>query len=218
MAQNSTKQKTGTAADRAYMELRKQILNGALEEGLPIRQDEIATQLGVSKIPVREALMRLQTEGLVVFTQNAGATVAVLTVDDYVEMLDLRLAIECRALELAVPNMTLSDLAQARELLDAYQQVNNAEQWSELNAQFHDCLYAPSNRPRLLTMIKSVRDHMGKLMRRRVTEAAGHERSYQEHLKILAACEEGSASRAVTLLRKHIEHTQREVKASFRQV
>lgn len=216
MPETAQRKVAGTATERAYGELRKRILEGSLAEGAPIRQDEVAADLGISKIPVREALVRLQSEGLVVFTPNAGATVAVLTAADYVEMLDLRLAIECRALELAVPNMAPSDLAQARRLLDAYSRHENASEWSELNAQFHDCLYAPANRPRLLAMIRSVRDHMGKLMRLRVTEAAGHDRSHQEHLKILAACEEGNAARAVALLRKHIEHTQREVQAYLR--
>jgi len=216
MSEISEKRINGTAADRAYADLRKRILEDLLKEGAPIRQDEVAADLGISKIPVREALMRLQSEGLVVFTPNAGATVAVLTAFDYIEMLDLRLAIECRALELAVPNMVPSDLAQARRLLDAYHNATTKHEWSDLNARFHDCLYKPASRPRLLSMIQSVRDQMGKLMRVRITAASGHKRSYQEHQQILEACERGDTAAAVALLRKHIEHTQLEVKAYFR--
>lgn len=209
------KKKT-TAVDRAYAELRERILNGSLAEGSPIRQDELAATLGLSKIPVREALMRLQAEQLVTFTPNAGATVSVLTVADYIEMLDMRLAIECRALELAVPNIASSDIAQARTLLDAYNQAMTDKEWSDLNARFHDCLYAPANRPRLIALIKSVQDQMGKLMRRRISAVAGHERSHQDHINILNACEEGNVKRAVLLLRRHIENSQREVQAYFR--
>lgn len=209
-------QKKGTAADRVYAELRKRILEGSLAEGAPIRQDDLAAELGLSKIPVREALMRLQSEQLVTFTPNAGATVSVLTASDYVEMLDMRLAIECRALELAVPNMIPSDIAKARTLLNAYSQAMSEEEWSELNARFHDCLYAPANRPRLVALIKSVQDQMGKIMRRRVSAVAGHERSHAEHVQILYACEAGNVTKAVALLRKHIEHTQKEVLAYFR--
>ncbi|MEB2401107.1 MAG: GntR family transcriptional regulator [Alcaligenaceae bacterium] len=212
---NAATKKT-TATDRVYLELRKRILDGALAEGSPIRQDDIAAELGVSKIPVREALMRLQSEGLVSFTPNAGATVTVLTVADYVEMLDMRIAIECRALELAVPNMAASDIAHARALLDAYHAAITEEGWSELNARFHECLYAPANRPRLVALIKSVQDQMGKIMRQRVSAVAGHERSHRDHVKILDACERGDVDEAVALLRRHIEHTQREVQAYFR--
>lgn len=205
-----------TAAQKAYEEIKRRISDGALAEGAPIRQDEIAAVIGVSKIPVREALTRLESEGLVVLTPNAGATVATLTVSDYIEMLDMRLALECRALELAVPNMASSDIAKARELLNAYDQAMTQAEWSDLNMSFHGCLYAPANRPRLVAMIRSVQDHMGRMLRLRVSGAAGHARSHNEHVQILDACELGCTAEAVALLRKHIEQTQREVQGSFR--
>ncbi|GLO53547.1 transcriptional regulator [Pseudomonas putida] len=208
--------KTATAAQRAYEEIKRRITNGQLAEGAPIRQDEIAQAIGVSKIPVREALSRLESEGLVVLTPNAGASVATLTVADYIEMLDMRIALECRALELAVPNMASSDIAMAREMLAAYSQAMTQTEWSDLNMRFHQCLYAPANRPRLTAMIRSVQDQMGRMLRLRVSSVAGHERSHQEHVHILQACELGDTEGAVRLLRKHIEHTQREVQGWFR--
>ncbi|MGK0149638.1 GntR family transcriptional regulator [Pseudomonas putida] len=208
--------KTITAAQRAYEEIKRRITEGVLAEGAPIRQDDIAEVIGVSKIPVREALSRLESEGLVVLTPNAGATVATLTVNDYIEMLDMRLALECRALELAVPNMASSDIAKARQLLGAYDQAMNQQDWSDLNMRFHDCLYAPANRPRLVSMIRSVQDHMGRMLRLRVSGVASHERSHQEHMQILDACEQGDCAAAVALLRQHIEKTQREVQGAFR--
>lgn len=216
MAQTKTVKRTTTATQSAYVELKRRILDGELAEGSPIRQDDVAAQLGVSKIPVREALMRLQSEGLVKFTPNIGAVVATLTVMDYIEMLDMRLALECRALELAVPNMASSDIARARELLSAYHSAMTDEEWSDLNAQFHDTLYAPCDRPRMLATIQSVQEHMGRMLRLRVTMAAQHERSHEEHVKILDACARGDAKEAVRHLRKHIEQTQREVQAYFR--
>jgi len=200
----------------AYAEIRRRILEGSLPEGGPIRQDDIAAQTGVSKIPVREALMRLQSEGWVSFTRNVGAVVTSLSVSDYVEMLDMRIALECRALELAVPQMAPSDLAQARELLDAYGAAGTPQQWSDLNFRFHQCLYNPSGRPRLVAMAQSVQERMGRLMRLRVTMASEHARSTAEHAAILGACQAGEAKLAVRLLKKHIEQTQREVKAHFR--
>src|ERR1700712_2668952 len=216
MAQAKTVKKTMSATQGAYVEIKRRILEGELAEGSPIRQDDIAVTLGVSKIPVREALMRLQSEGLVKFIPNVGAMVATLTVMDYIEMLDMRLALECRALELAVPNMASSDIAKARQLLAAYDQAMTQADWSDLNMSFHACLYAPANRPRLVTMIRSVQDHMGRMLRLRVSGAAGHTRSHNEHVQILDACEMGNTAKAVGLLRKHIEQTQREVQGSFR--
>lgn len=205
-----------TATQTAYVELRRRILDGELPEGAPIRQDDAAAQMGFSRIPVREALMRLQSEGLVSFTPNVGAIVAKLTVADYIEMLDMRLALECRALELAIPNMVSTDFARARELLAAYHSAMVDQEWSDLNARFHDALYAPADRPRLIATIQSVHEQMGRALRLRVTMAAGHTRSHEEHVKILEACERGDIKNAVRILRKHIEQTQREVQSYFR--
>ncbi|WP_024302931.1 GntR family transcriptional regulator [Pseudogulbenkiania sp. MAI-1] len=216
MAQAKPTKTTITATEGAYVEIKRRILEGELAEGSPIRQDDVAAQLGVSKIPVREALMRLQSEGLVKFTPNVGAVVATLTVMDYIEMLDMRLALECRALELAVPNMASVDIARARELLAAYHSAMSDQEWSDLNAEFHDTLYEPANRPRLLAAIRSVQEHMGRLLRLRVTMAAKHDRSHEEHMQILDACERGDVKGAVRLLRKHIEQSQREVQGFFR--
>lgn len=212
----SVAKKTVTAVQKAYEEIKQRITSGALAEGAPIRQDEIAQAIGISKIPVREALSRLESEGLVVITPNSGATVAVLTVGDYIEMLDMRIALECRALELAVPHMASTDIAMARRMLEAYDQAMTQAEWSDLNLRFHACLYAPANRPRLLAMIRSVQDHMGRKLRLRLSGVAGHGRSHLEHIQILDACEEGDTDKAVNLLRKHIEQSQREIQGYFR--
>ena len=75
----------------------------------------------------------------------------------------------------------------------------------------HSTLYAPANRPRLIATIQSVQEHMGRLLRLRVTMAAEHDRSHEEHVKILEACERRNVKEAVRELRRHIEQTQREV-------
>ena len=205
-----------SATQRAYTELKQRILDGAIAEGAPIRQDETAEEIGVSKIPLREALMRLQSEGLVVITRNSGATVAKFTVADYQQMLDIRIGLECRALELAIPNMVPSDIEHARTLLVAYHQAMSAREWSELNKKFHECLYIPANNPRLLAMINSLQNNMGRLLSLHVSMAANRSRSHEEHLQIVDACEQANISLAVALLRKHIEQSKKEVSASFR--
>jgi DNA-binding GntR family transcriptional regulator len=205
-----------SATQRAYTELKQRILDGVIAEGAPIRQDEAAEEIGISKIPVREALMRLQSEGLVVITRNAGATVAKFTVADYQEMLDIRIGLECRALELAIPNMVASDIEHARKLLVAYHQAMSAREWSELNRKFHECLYIPANNPRLLAMIDSLQNNMGRLLSLHVSMAANPSRSHEEHLQLVDACAQGNTELAVAILRKHIEQSKKEVSASFR--
>ncbi|MGC7527312.1 GntR family transcriptional regulator, partial [Pandoraea pneumonica] len=89
------------------------------------------------------ALMRLQSEGWVSLKRHSGAIVSPLTVNDCVEMLDMRIALECRALEIAVPNRAPSDLALAEQLLKRYAKADTPQSWSDLNLAFHQALYAP---------------------------------------------------------------------------
>jgi len=199
-----------------YQALRKDILAGKLEGGLALRQDDIARQHGVSKVPVREALRRLEMESLVEFLPRRGAIVRAVSDTDLLEMLDIRIALECRALELAIPNMAESDVELALELLDEYQASPDRELWSELNRRFHACILEPCGNRQLLSLINDFQQRAGPLLRLRVTEAAGLERPMREHREILRLCRDGAVSDAVAVLRSHIETTQREVAASLR--
>jgi len=207
-----------SASGKAYAEIRRMIIDGTLAEGQPVRQDEIAARLGISKIPVREALMRLQAESWVSVRRNAGAVVAPLTRMDCLEMLDIRIGLECRALELAVPDMASSDFTRADELLDRYARAGTKPERSDINLAFHQALYAAANRPRLVATAWNAQERMGCLIRLRVSAAAEHERSVEQHRAILDACREGNVREAVGLLRRHIEQTQREVMAYFRSI
>ena len=199
-----------------YQALRKDILAGTLEGGQALRQDDIARLHGVSKVPVREALRRLEMESLVEFRPRRGAIVRSVSDDDLLEMLDIRIALECRALELAIPNMAESDFELAQEVLDEYQASPDKELWSELNRRFHACILEPCGNRQLLSLINDFEQRVGPLVRLRVTEATGLERPMREHAQILQSCRKGAVSDAVDALRDHIETSKREVAASLR--
>lgn len=199
-----------------YQALRKSILEGELTGGQALRQDDIARQHGVSKVPVREALRRLEMESLVEFRPRRGAIVRSVSDNDLLEMLDIRIALECRALELAIPNMVASDFELAREVLDEYQASPDKELWSELNRRFHGCILEPCGNHQLLSLINDFEQRVGPLVRLRVTEAAGLERPMREHACILESCRAGAVNEAVSTPRSHIETTKREVAASIR--
>jgi DNA-binding GntR family transcriptional regulator len=212
----SATSKRASAADPIYSDLKEKIVAGELQGGSPLRQDDIAQAHGVSKIPVREALRRLEIEGLVEFRQQRGAIVRKLSAPEILQMIDIRLALECRALELAIPNMIPTDLEQARAVLDEYAGETLVERWSDLNLQFHHMIYEPCGNKQLITMITDLEQRMGPYMRLRVTEASGLERPMKEHHEILEACAKEDGEEAVRVLRKHIETTQKEVAAYMR--
>ncbi len=198
--------------------LRASILAGEFEAGHQLRQDEVAEQFGTSRIPVREALRQLESEGLVVFHANKGAVVKGLSLEDVLEMLDIRIALETRALKLAIPNMAIEDLDAAQEILDRYDAASEPDAWGEMNWNFHWTLYAPCNRQKLLAMIEANYGHVNRFTRRQVSRAAGKARPQKEHHELLELCRQGKIEQAVELLERHIEQTQKSLQASGRHV
>lgn len=215
MVKRATKEHVN-ASEPVYRELRADILVGALRGGTPLRQDEIANRHGISKIPVREALRRLEVEGLVEFRPRRGAVVKLVSDTDIIELLDIRIALECRALELAIPNMIESDFELLQEIQEEYSAETERERWSELNLRFHNSILEPCGNSQLLSMIYDIEQRMGALMRLRVTEASGRDRPLREHAEILEACIERDVPRAVSALKEHIEETKKEVAAFLR--
>jgi DNA-binding GntR family transcriptional regulator len=213
MRRESPKQ---SAPDMVREGLREAILNGSIAEGKQLRQDELAEQFGTSRIPVREALRQLESEGLVKIVPNRGAIVRSLSVDDVLEMLDIRIALECHALRLAIPNMAEEDFLLADEILESYNREPSPDGWGAMNRRYHLALYAPCHRPRLMAMIEANYGHIDRFVRTQVSMAAGKERPQREHMRILELCREGEIDKAVALLQSHIEQTKRSVQASLR--
>lgn len=205
-----------SAADPIYDEIRVAILSGEIAPGAPLRQDEIAKRFGVSKIPVREALRRLEIDNLVIFERNKGASVRHYSETEVLQLLDIRIALECRALELAVPNMIATDFSDMRQLLDDYANSTDPAEWGVMNAKFHHMLYEPCGNPQLMKMIGDLQGKLGQFLRLLVSTASGLERPMREHDEILEACARGDTRTAVQILRQHIEATQKEVAAFLR--
>jgi DNA-binding GntR family transcriptional regulator len=195
-------------SDQITAELRARIYSGILAGGVQLKQEELADAFGVSRIPVREALARLEAEGLVKHMPRKGTVVLSHSVDDVIEMLDIRIALETRALKLAIPNLSASDLNTAEAILDEYNASNKPSQWSDLNLRFHMFLYAAAKKPNLLKMIEEVVLGTQRYTRIQISTTVGREKPQREHYELLCALREGNADKAIGLLEAHIEHTQ----------
>ncbi|MBF2047593.1 MAG: GntR family transcriptional regulator [Leptolyngbya sp. IPPAS B-1204] len=184
--------------------LRQAIQHGLFQEGQSLRQDEIATQFGVSRIPVREALRQLEAEGLVTFHPNRGAMVSSLSPSEAQEICEIRMALETMALQLAIPHLSDADLDRAAQLLQETEQTTEPMRWAELNWQFHSALYQPANRPRLLSMIKTLHINVDRYIRLQMQELQYRDRSQAEHHQLLAACRQRDIPTAIQILQQHI--------------
>lgn len=195
-------------ADVITAQLRDMILTGEIGLGVQLKQEALAKHFGVSRIPIRESLKRLQAEGLVQHTPNAGSVVAHKSPEELQEILDIRIGLETRALALAIPNMRQSDFKAARDIMTRYDSSESPREWAELNLEFHMRLYRPCGRAKLLRMIEEMVRGIDIHLRAQQSSKVGRKGPQVEHKDILAACVERDVKKATSLLQQHIEHTQ----------
>ena len=191
-------------------------MSGAIQPGTWLRQDALAERFGTSRIPVREALRQLENEALVVHDVHKGARVAPLTVEETLERMDIRIALEAQALRFAVPAMSELDFEELERILAQYDASDDPEHWAAANWEFHTLLYAPSGRPTLLAMIQANYANVDRFVRLRISESTGKERPQREHREILEACRRGDPSDAVYLLECHIVNARKHLASAFR--
>lgn len=196
-----------TLASMTLDSLRDRILRGHFPEGEPLRQDAIADELGVSRIPVREALRQLESEGLVTFQPHRGAVVSTLSLEEIMELFELRAELESDVLRRAVPMMTADDDARAKVILEAYEAAlasGEVARWGELNWQFHSALYAPSKRHYTLNLLGKLHQHAERYLRMQLALTHGESRARNEHRAIAVAARKRDARKAAQLMRDHI--------------
>jgi DNA-binding GntR family transcriptional regulator len=188
-----------STVDRVEERVRAGLLRGDYAPGDWLRQDDLAAELGVSKIPVREALQRLAAASLVTFEPNRGAMVRPLTAADAEEIFALRLGIEPQLLRRAIARQTIVDLATAELALTA-----PSGTLTEANWRFHRALYEPAGWPRARATVETLHAAVAPYVLLYTQGLGGASRSDAEHHELLAHCRAGDARSAVRVLRRHL--------------
>jgi DNA-binding GntR family transcriptional regulator len=195
---------TSAVADR----LRDLIIRGEIPEGAQLRQDVIANQFQVSRIPVREALRQLDAEGLIQIVPNRGAVVPELSPDDIEELFAIRALLEPEVLKLSIPNLTRAEFDKAKTILEKFSQElareDHIAEWGVLNTEFHSVLYSGANRPRFMSVIRNVNHNGERYTRLQLYLTHGMQRATEEHHQILEFCRKRETAAACKLLRQHI--------------
>lgn len=190
--------------------LREQILSGYIQAGEPLRQSAIAEQLNVSRIPVREALVQLEAEGLVKFEPHKGASATLLSVEQVTELFELRVMIETDLLAKAIPNLKDEDFEEAYKVLGELETALKLEKsvatWSELNTQFHTCLYQAANRPHTLEVVHGLNNNCDRYIRLQLLLTGGIPTAEREHRELFEFCKNKDIPKATALLSQHILH------------
>nr|WP_279347226.1 GntR family transcriptional regulator [Govania unica] len=204
-----------TAAEVARV-LRQRILGGLYQEGEFLRQESIAQELGVSRLPVREALALLEAEGFVIREKYRGALIPKLSIKEVREIYSLRNMVEPYLLEHALPHLTAEHLSKAKEHLAASRSCQDLSQWAELNWAFHKTLYEPANLPLAMQVLEQLllrADRYLKMQRSLSMESLAE--SHAEHQSLIDLIEEGKFVEAVDALRKHIVWNEHDVAQTF---
>jgi DNA-binding GntR family transcriptional regulator len=190
--------------------LRTAVITGELAPGSLYSVQTLATQLGVSRTPVREALIKLAQQGMVRFERNRGVRVLLTSLHDLEEVFALRLLLEPPAVQRAVTRL---DPAQRRELRRTFAQMEKAAKADdeytmfEHDRRFHRALLDASGNSRLARFVDGLRDMV---LRRGVStarESRGLDDIVAEHRVILELVESGDAEGAAAAMRAHIHHT-----------
>lgn len=199
-----------TTPDLIAEHLRLEIAAGVYEDGAALRQDEIARRFGVSKIPVREALQQLRSEGLVATYHNRGSVVVAASVEQVAEVYAMREALELLALEHALPQQTKADLLRAEGALLEIGAGKDPAEWPRLNWEFHAALYRPARMDLLLRTLESLHHSVARYLLIYLAEPAHQHASQEEHKELLNACRARDLKTAKHVLVKHLNSASRE--------
>jgi DNA-binding GntR family transcriptional regulator len=184
--------------------LREAITTGHLKANQPLLQDEIAAQLAVSHIPVREALRQLESEGLVTYQPNRGATVSALTGAEIREIYEIRAILETAAIRRAALRLSPETLAHARAILDRAERTHAGAEWGALDVEFHETIYDLEDRPRLHEIITGLLRRVDRYWLSHGLMLKHRETFDREHRDLLEALERRDAAGAAELLDRHL--------------
>ncbi len=191
----------------AYDAIKKAILAFQLKPGESLVESDLAAQLNISKTPVRDALLRLEKEGLVVKVPYKGASVSEVNQQIMNEIFEIRAVLEGLAARLATPLMVDADLKRAAQLIDQHEQAllhNDPDEASYLNRQFHDLIVQQSTNQWLKQILSNLEEHLKRYRTLSNFQVGRLGKSIEEHRMILNALHTRQPDQAETAMRAHL--------------
>jgi DNA-binding GntR family transcriptional regulator len=209
-----TRLAAATTASALAQRLREAIDAGHWHPGELLRQEQIAAEYGVSRIPVREALAKLQSEGLLEVAHYRGARVSRPRVKEIDELFDLRLLVEGDLLARALRQHEQRSLRELTRRQDALEDVDDRLGWIAGDIAFHEALYGPAERPRSLALFRQLRAPIDRFSVQALGPGTRKQGWADEHRQLIAAVAAGDAEVARTILEEHLQATRAVVLAA----
>ncbi|AZO79475.1 MULTISPECIES: GntR family transcriptional regulator [unclassified Bosea (in: a-proteobacteria)] len=203
-----------TTASALAQRLREAIDAGHWQPGDLLRQEQIAAEYGVSRIPVREALAQLQSEGLLEVAHYRGARVSRPQAQEIDELFDLRLMVEGDLLARALSQHDQRSLRELKRLQDALEDADDRLAWIAGDIAFHEALYGPAGRPRSLALFRQLRAPIDRFSTQALGPGARKQGWADEHRQLIVAIAATDAAAARAILNQHLQATRAVVLAA----
>lgn len=192
--------------------LRGAILDGRLAPGMALRQQELATLFGVSRMPVREALRQLEAQGLLQVVAHKGAVVAPLIGEDAVETYELREMLESEALRQSIPLLDASDIAQARDYISQLENETRHAEIGRLNRLFHMTLYSKAGNKKLLRLIDNELCQEERFLRFHLSSMGLGKLTQDDHNGLVDAANDKAIDEAIVVLQRHLRNAMKTIR------
>lgn len=195
--------------DVVFNTLRQAILKGELEPGERLMEIQLAEKLGVSRTPIREAIRKLELEGLVLMIPRKGAEVARISEKSLRDVLEVRRSLEELAIELACERMTEEDILELERVQERFREAihkGDAMNIAETDEQFHDVIYEGTRNEKLVQMLNNLREQMYRYRLEYIKDEDKRQVLVVEHEHIVAALKSRSLAEAKRAAREHIDN------------
>lgn len=195
--------------DVVFNTLRQAILKGELEPGERLMEIQLAERLGVSRTPIREAIRKLELEGLVNMVPRKGAEVAKISERNLRDVLEVRRALEELAMELACQRLSEEDIEKIRELnIKMQAEMNNEDSTAlaEVDEAFHDVIYLGTGNERLVQMLNNLREQMYRYRLEYIKDQGSRASLVKEHEELIKAVAARDINLAKEAIRGHIDN------------
>lgn len=206
--------------DVVFNTLRKAILKGELKPGERLMEIALADRLGVSRTPVREAMRKLELEGLVVMIPRRGAQVANITEKDLNDVLEVRIALENLSIENACNRMTGEQLARLWDAAKTFEKTmadGNLVKLAEADVDFHEVIYQSSDNRRLNQVLNNLREQIYRYRVEYLKDEETRNLLVKEHEELYEAIKARDVARAQEISFRHIENQREAIVRSIRE-
>lgn len=200
--------------DVVFNTLRQAILTGELKPGERLMEIHLADRLGVSRTPIREAIRKLELEGLVTMIPRKGAQVAKITEKNLKDVLEVRRALDVLTVKLACDRMDEETKAELLKACDEFARVvkkNDTKDITEADVRFHDIILKSTGNDRLLQLVNNLAEQMYRYRLEYIKDSAYHDRLVKEHEAIYQAIIDGDKEKAAKAAVLHIDNQEKTI-------